>query len=214
MADKFKIPESFKPKNKIFATPRVGVTIGISKAAGYVKTAIIKSSIAGKLDENPDYSITSAMLGTPVYDAVIIKKTLDTSVGLSPTGEDYALFESGIVTINQSRNIVSTSVQGRNGTIKEYISDNDFEINIKCVIASQYAERAPKEDMENVLNLLTQQNEIVIISDYLSLFKIQYAVVQQYSFSQVEGTLNQIQMDLKLLSDEPIELKLGIDPDA
>jgi hypothetical protein len=211
---RFDIPTFQQVKDKTFATPRLGVTIAVSKGGDIAKRIIIQSQVAKSVDLFPDDSYRSAMLGTPVYDVLVIKKEIDTFIGVAPTGEGYATFEAVLVTINQSINIIKTPIQGRSGTVKEYISDGDYEINIRGIVTSQYAERWPREDMENIASLLTLPNEIVLVSDYISLFKIQYAVVESYSFSQVEGSLNQIQMDLKLISDEPVELKLGIDPDA
>lgn len=215
MADKkFQIPASFKPEKKIITTPRVGITIATSIGFNKAKTAVIKSNIAPKLDFFPDDSVTSTMLGTPVFDQLVIKKAIDTVVKSDQTGPDYAKFDAVVITVNQTRNIVTTPIQGRNGTVKEYISDGDYDINVTGIITSSYAQRSPKEDIENISELMKLPNEIIIISDFLSLFKIQYAVIHSYKFNQVEGSVNQIQMDMRLISDEPVELKLGIDPNA
>lgn len=211
---KFDIPESFKPINKVIITPRVGVTVAQSLTLGKVKTNLIRSSVEPRVDLLPDKSTPSAMLGTPVVDQLIIKRNIDSVIGQDQTGDDYLKFDSIVISINQTRNIVKTAIQGRNGTVKEYISDGDFDISINGVITSTYSERTPREELENCYNLFKEPNELVVVSDFLSVFGIQYCVVMNYVFSQVEGSVNQINMDLKLLSDDPIELKLGIDPNA
>jgi DNA primase large subunit len=212
MADKFNIPDSFNPAKKVVTTPRTSVTIGLSQAASRAKISVIKSNIPAEL--LPDESVKSAILGTPVYDQLVIKKAIDTVVNSDQTSTDYVKFDAVIIVINQNRNIVTTPIQGRNGTVKEYISDGDYDINVRGIIASPYPERSPREEIENISELFKLQNELVVVSEYLALFKVQYAVVQSYSFSQIEGSINQVMIDLRLLSDDPIELKLGIDPDA
>lgn len=214
MADKFQIPDSFNPLKKVITTPRTAVTIGLSQASSRTKVKILQSQIDSKYDYFGDASVKGIGLGTPVYDQLVVKRAIDTLPTNEQSGDDFVKFDSVIVTINQTRNIVTTPIQGRNGTVKEYISDGDFEINIKGLVVSTSPQRAPREIMENIANLFSLPNEIVVVSDYISLFKIDYAVVLSYAFSQVEGSLNQIQMDLRLLSDSPIELKLGIDGNA
>lgn len=214
MADKLQIPDSFNPLKKVITSPRTAVTIGLSQASSRTKVKILQSQIDSKYDYFGDASVKGIGLGTPVYDQLVIKRAIDTLPTNEQSGDDFVKLDSVIVTINQTRNIVTTPIQGRNGTVKEYISDGDFEINIKGLVVSISPQRAPREIMENIANLFSLPNEIVVVSDYISLFKIDYAVVQSYAFSQVEGSLNQIQMDLRLLSDSPIELKLGIDGNA
>lgn len=209
MADKFQIPESFKPINKAITTIRTGITIGQSQTANRIKTAIIKANITPLVDLFPDGSVPSEMFGTPVYDQVVLKKAID-SVNVN----DVIKFDSVVVNVNQQRNIVRTPINGRNGTVKEYISDGDFDISIDGVITDPHPNRSPKEFLENLYTMLSLPNEIVIISDYLACFKIQYAVVITYTFAQIQGMVNQVEVNIKLVSDEPVELKLGIDPDA
>ena len=41
-----------------------------------------------------------------------------------------------LVTINQEKNIVATPIDGRKGTIKEYISDGDYQITLDVGISN------------------------------------------------------------------------------
>ena len=209
MAKQFDIPDSFKVDKKVFITPRQGQITAQSIIVGKIKTNLIRASITPRVDLFPDNSVPSAMLGTPVYDQIIIKREID-----SANVNDVFKFESALININQPRNIVKTPIQGRNGTVKEYISDGDYEISVRGIIASDKALRSPREFIESLHNLLLEQNEIVLVSDFIGLFKITYVVVENYNFSQIEGSVNQIQFDIKLISDEPVELKLGIDSNA
>jgi hypothetical protein len=204
---------NIRKMNRGSFTNRKLLDVGISITANHLKSAIIRKNANSRYEgQAAHYPI--GQLGNSVYDGLILKVAIDTAVGLPLTSKEYAKFESVIITVNQDKNIVRTPIQGRNGTVKEYISDGDFDINITGLIVSKNPFDAPLEDMENIIEMLKLPNEIVIISDYLALFKIQYAVVHSSKFNQIEGSQNQIQMDIRLLSDEPIELKLGINPNA
>ena len=214
MPDKFNIPDSFQPSKKVITTPQVINNIVRTKVLDGVKRGIIKPQIDAKRDFFPDASVKSAMLGTNVVDQLTIKLEVDTVVGASQSDSTYIKLDAVTMVVTQSKNIVKTPIQGRNGTIKEYISDGDFDITIKGVITSTLPGRSPAEDIDNLVNLMSVPNEIVLVSDFLALFKIQYVVVESYNVSQIEGYTNQVGIDIKLISDEPIELKLGIDPNA
>lgn len=206
---RFDIPDSFNPTKKVFITPRQGQITAQQVTIGKIKQNLMRSSILPRVDLFPDGSTPSAMLGTPVYDQVILKRDIDSS-----NVDDIFKFDSVLVTVSQSKNIVKTPIQGRNGTVKEYISDGDYDITLKGVIVNENPLRSPLEFIETLHNLLLEQNELSIVSNYIVLFGINYVVIESYNFNQVEGSVNQIQFDMKLLSDEPVELKLGIDPNA
>jgi hypothetical protein len=177
MPDRFEIPD-----NKI-TTPRKNFTIGLQQSTGRLKAKLISASLPPQESDTP--VALSAYLGTPVYSQFILKKAIDTVVGNEQTGTDYAKFESVIATVNQQRNIIRTPIQGRNGTVKEYIADGDFEISIHGRIIGKFPQKSPAEEVENIVGLLRQPNELIIVSSYLNLFSIQYVVIMDYHFSQV-----------------------------
>ena len=207
---KITIPESLKVKNKVIITPRQANGILLAQVADKSKARIIEGNVNKNYIEPISKGTVSTMFGTPVIDQVVLKLNIDTPIGQELTGTDYVKFESVLVTVNQQRNIVKTPIQGRNGTVKEYISDGDYDITIDGIITSTNPNLTPLEEMENIISLLKVPNELVIVSEYIALFKVQYIVVDNYNFAQVEGSVNQIKFSLKLISDEPIELQLGI----
>lgn len=206
MANKFQIPPPHIP------TVRKAFVIGRDQILGRVKAKVFSSNFGTQESDEP--VDTSAYLGTPVYSQFVLKRDINTTVGQEHSGDGYCKFESAIGIINQQRNIERTVIQGRNGTVKEYISDGDFEISIRGRVIGKFPNQAPKEEMQNIIALLKEPNELVIISDFVALFGIQYVVGVSYNFRQVEGSINEYEFSLELYSDDPIELKLGIDPDA
>lgn len=215
MAGKFKLPKSLDPTKKVFITPRTGVVVGIAIGANHAKSALMKSQVTA-LDNIPNINLVkSQMLGTPVVDQFIIKREIDTLTNFFPqTSPNYAKFDAATIVINQTRNIVKTPIQGRNGSVLEYISDDNYEINVKAIMCGLDPDTAPLTELEQLLGLLTEPNELVLSCDFLTTFSIQYAVPMSYTVTQIEGSVNQIQIDMRFISDEALELKLGIDPNA
>src|SRR6185312_7476851 len=69
--------------------------------------------------------------------------------------------------VSQKRNIVTTKIQGRNGSIKEYISDEDFEITIKGTIPGENG-AFPIKAVTQLMTICKLQQSLKINSAYLN----------------------------------------------
>lgn len=197
------VPDAIPPtKEKVFV---VGQAVGVN---------ILKKVLIGQRTNPEDVEIGKSILGTPIYTRVVLKENIDTQIGNDTAGVGYIKMDNAIVTITQSKNIIKTAVQGRNGTIKEYIADGDYTIKVDAQILSPYPYVFPDEELKYLSELLTIPNEIVIDSDFVNLFNISYCVVESYDFNQVEGSRNKVNFSMTLLSDYPVELELGISDNA
>lgn len=154
-----------------------------------------------------DYTMTTletgkaplSMLGTPVFADLILRNKSGV-IGLQLL---WALLE-----VNMQKNIVKTAVQGRDGTVKEYVSDGDYQVTIRGGLFSSFSYAYPKDDVLQLMQLLQLKEPLDVISEYLnSLFNITNLVVEDYSFSQKEGVQNVQLFEIKTVSDFPIELK-------
>lgn len=165
-------------------------------------SAVSKNEIADQ-----DYNMTTmetgkaplSMLGTPVFADLILQNDKKGSLKLQLL---WALVE-----VNMQKNIVKTAVQGRDGTVKEYVSDGDYQVTIRGGLFSSFSYAYPKEDMQTLLSLLALKTPLTVISEYLLQFNIYELVVEDYSFSQKEGVQNVQLFEIKTVSDYPIELK-------
>ncbi|MFK7061524.1 DUF6046 domain-containing protein [Flavobacterium oreochromis] len=141
-----------------------------------------------------------------------------TSVALRYKGlKDIEIVEC-IMTINQERNIVTTPLQGRDGTIKEYISDGDYSITLEAGI-NNYKEDGenvsasydyPKSKVEDLCRMLEVKDALQIQSDFLDIFNIKSVVVKNYNLIQ-ETHSNRQGISISLLSDAPYQIKLKQD---
>lgn len=120
-----------------------------------------------------------------------------------------------IISVNQEKNIVVTALQGRNGTIKEYISDGDYQISVVAAVSS-YKEKAddyeasleyPEDKVRQLTELLQLPETLNVQSDFLDVFGIKSVVVTGFSLEQ-ETHSNRQAFQIQMLSDLPYEIKL------
>lgn len=143
------------------------------------------------------FSISSSKtswLGTLIWSDMIIKYE---------NTEVY--FDTVLFNVSQSKNIVKTALQGRNGTIKEYISDGDYVIDIRAAIVSQGREY-PEDAVRNLVGLLAIPEALEIVSPLLQLFEVYSVVVEDYKLLSQEGFTNTQLVEINCVSDSPIEL--------
>lgn len=153
---------------------------------------------------------SSGNFGLPVFDIVTFggengvryKTTDGKSIAIGRLDVGVAL-----CTVNMTKNIVVTSIQGRNGTVKEYISDGDYQINIKGVIVINAQDAYPEFEVNVLKQYCDAPIEIPVACTYLNRFGIKNIVITDYSFEQSEGMRNVQTFTINCLSDNPIELK-------
>lgn len=138
-----------------------------------------------------------------------------TSLAFQYKGKQIELLEC-IVTINQEKNIVTTPMQGRDGTIKEYISDGDYAITIDAAVCSydendwEKSKAYPIEKLQELITFLKVKDGLEVQSDFLTLFEIKSAVIKSYGMVQ-ETHSNRQSFQIQMLSDTPYEIKIQQD---
>lgn len=115
-------------------------------------------------------------------------------------------FNTVLFNVSQTKNIVATAIQGRDGTIKEYISDGDYEIDVKLLIVNDQSKIYPVDRVNEVISLLRVKDSIEVISPFLQAFNIFNVVITDYKALSREGFLNTQPFEINMISDNPIEL--------
>lgn len=150
-----------------------------------------------RLNTGADDSARLSMLGTPVFSDLWLKEN-DTDPGLII---DTVLFD-----VNQTRNIVTTAIQGRDGTVKEYVSDGDYQITVRGFLVEAGPYDYPTAQVRELLRLCKVKAAIQVISPFLQLFQVYDAVITDYRLPQLEGFQNMQPFELTCISDVPLEL--------
>lgn len=124
----------------------------------------------------------------------------------SPEGDVYTLPNEPIVSLNATKTIVETPTIGkkRKGTVKEYITTEDWSISIVgvCFIPGE-PEVYPAEEVA-MLNELYDIDEALEIVDspFFELFQIRKLVLKKYSLDEMIGEPGIQRYSFEAVSDE------------
>lgn len=98
------------------------------------------------------------------------------------------VINDAVCSVSGSKNIVSTRMVGMDGTVKEYIDEGDYQVNITAgivavrdgVIVDEY----PAEGLAELRAFLDSREPIDVHSAFLEIFDINSIVVQSFSATQ------------------------------
>lgn len=112
-----------------------------------------------------------------------------------------------IIEVNKPRNIIKTAIQGRNGTVKEYISDGDYQINARGMISNPF-NSFPLADTRDLRTILEVPQQLPVISLFLNdVFEVFEIVIEKYFIPQIEGKRNEVPFTFSASSDVPLDLE-------
>jgi hypothetical protein len=182
-----------------------GFGLGLIKPKFYNVKPISDDEFGAVVDGDLNSGV--GLWGLPVFDVLEFDSLDYTDLD----GKKYHLeglsFGTALLVVTMSKNIVTTPIQGRNGTVKEYISDGDFMINIKGMLVGNGVDVSPTKLKSDLVAYCKAPVEFGVASNLLTDFGIKSIVIKDYSFPQIEGSRNTVPFELSCLSDSPIELK-------
>lgn len=161
-----------------------------------------------------EYAISS--LGTPLFFPMTIDGVL--------------LPNAPLITVTSVKHVVKTPVAGRDYTVKEIVSLDDYKINIKGVATNYDAingvakndsgviyEDYPEDWLVLLNNLYKRKRSerandtisLPVQCDLLRMLGIHYLVLEKISFPAMVGVQSALAYEMEAVSDEHIELLLA-----
>lgn len=125
--------------------------------------------------------------------------------------EDYVLpfmrIDAVNVSVSRSKNIVKTAIEGRDHTVKEHISNGDFNIAVEGLIANDsYSKEYPKGKLFALKQFLNAPYALRVTHAILNRLGIFEIVIDNYNIPSIDGVKNIQKFSFQATSDEPIEL--------
>lgn len=183
---------------------------------------------------NPNFDTKTALKSTAVNVAFLFgmqaaepfdKKDLEarawlTSLAVEVEGQKF-IFNEVVMSVTQERNIVTTALQGRDGTIKEFISNGDYVITVDAGVMADNGDKEitdnengffipknhyPEKELKKLRKILTKKTAVAVQSDFLEVFEIKSAVIKSFGLTQ-ETHSNRQSIQITMLSDLPYEIK-------
>lgn len=130
------------------------------------------------------------------YDTIIRGKKARVSF------EGYGFPDDTALSISSGKNIVRTPVQGRHGTIKELISDGDYEITITGTIV--HPNSYPEQGVRQFHRLVKIGAALPIECDLLATISVHHIVITGWSLDEGRGGECSQKFRIAAVSDEPI----------
>lgn len=155
--------------------------------------------------QNQDTTNFVSKLGTPVYSNVIFNsaQVFDNIGRIIGFWKDFRI-DDVLLQVSQSKKIITTEIQGRDGTVKEYIGLDDFQIQITGRLNGKYNVN-PKEETKQLKEILDAGQPLAITNWWLQNLGITDIVVQNYSFEQTEGEYSTQYFTINAISDKVVE---------
>lgn len=119
---------------------------------------------------------------------------------------DQLVLNSIQITVNQAKNIVKTSINGRSGTIKEFITHDDYSIEVNATM-QELSGGFPADQIDVFKRLADVEESVPIESKILNeLFGIDRVVIEKFSVSPVSGFSN-ASLSISMISDVEFDLR-------
>jgi hypothetical protein len=190
-----------------------------SQGGALAKTAIHRAFVNYKEISKEQYDDDlkkSTKFGVPTFDMFSFNCTSTDKLTYKASkefgGGDVILsfpftFETALIEVNQTKNIVKTSISGLNGTVKEYMSEGDNIINLKGVIVGGVANQRPDvTQLNSLIAYLNAPLTLPISCNFLNELLITSVIIESYKFGQREGARNVIDIEINMISDTAIVL--------
>lgn len=153
--------------------------------------------------EIPDAPIGVGALGNPVYsDIEFLEGEWTDSTGKTYEHGNLKL-QTVIMMISQAKRIVRTEIQGKDGSVKEYIGMDDYLVQISGVIDGANGVY-PIDDVATLKGILTAPKSIEVVSWYLQQFDIDNLTITDFNIPQIPGGYSSQPFTISGLSDKPI----------
>lgn len=121
-----------------------------------------------------------------------------------------------IITVSQEPKILQTPIQGRDGTIKEFIATDDYKISLDVAVSSyeKGGEQRffyPINELKSLEYFLSIKEPLALQTYILRVFGIYSGVVSAYSLQQ-ETHSNRQSLRIELISDDPYIIRQKKEP--
>ena len=160
-------------------------------------------------------------LDTPVWDRLVIGTNneggndnyvneLGQNISITPL-----IIDTILIDVQQMNNIVKTSVQGRSGTVKEFINRGDYALTFKGFISNGNKNNInvyPEAEVQNFVNIMKKNGSIIVTNSRLNdIYKIDEVVINSYNLPTIEGLTNLQPFSFTAISELPKDSQLVLE---
>ena len=120
-------------------------------------------------------------------------------------GKEELVMNDAVIGLSRKKNIVSTPMVGRDGTVKEYVNQDDYQIKIAVGVQAKrdgvLVDEYPTEGIEELRRFFDVAEAIEVRSKFLAVFEIDQIVITDFSLTQATES-NYQPITLSAVADE------------
>lgn len=145
--------------------------------------------------------------GISVQPGDLTGKYFATDITLSNSRGQSLTLTDAVCSVSRARTIVRTALVGMPGTIKESITEGDYELSITVGLVAvdatsgAFVDRYPADGVSALRTILDTPEALAVKSEFLALFDIDRIVVEDYKLDQMTYSNRQI-VTIRAASDE------------
>lgn len=177
------------------------------RLAFVLKAAAInfKPSLFNTSDPIEDEPVGTSIIGTPVFDNLTFKP--GTFIDRDGNEIEYngIRVDTVLMTVSNKRNIVETPISGSDNTIKEFINNGPYTIQVEGAIYNPDPNQVdvyPAVDVKALITLTRVPDSIEVVSKFLNQFNIKDVVVRNPQFPTVPGMRGRQLFRMTLVTDD------------
>jgi hypothetical protein len=195
----------------------ISIDLAAVSWANYMSKRLVRFK-EGRKGEAPSWEgrgeeITAAERGVPITDRAYWEgRYVLCPVRLRAQTESGTLeteLPDAVAAVSRERRIVSTALTGRDGTVKEYINEGDWAVNlvvgIQAVRDGVIADEWPGDELRELRKILDTKAAIEVHSEFLAIFDITKIVIKSYQATQMTES-NYQAVSINAVSDEDYEI--------
>jgi hypothetical protein len=196
---------------KDFILPGPLAKVQTSSSVGFQVSRTGLQALKGQLyqveDQPFDEPIGTSPLGTPVYDDVSFPAGQYVNLFGDIIAFEEVRLQNVLIVANRAKRVIKTPVQGRDGTIKEYISAGDYIITVSGQLNSE-SNTFPELELQNLNAIMDANAALSVVSSFLNDgLNVGHIVIESDSYKQVRGSRNSIDISFQAVSDVSIDLE-------
>lgn len=141
-----------------------------------------------------------------VSEALLRGKPYFTTLTLEYKGEKFNLPNEPLISLSQVKTIKETATVGkyRKGTVKEYITTEDYQITVRGVcVNTEDMESYPSEQVEEINRLFDINDAVQVVGNkFFELFGVRALVIKEKKFEEMAGQQGLQKYTLTAVSDQ------------
>lgn len=180
-----------------------------NKYGEQVNDALILGMPYGKNDKTPiEKTLTIGEQYKRVWDKTknCYVRVVDSSKSRTIQSQSLVWFDlTPMVSLQSSKNLILTKVEGRDYSRKELVSGGDLNFSVKGKIVSGYPDIYPENEVKKFIQIMQYGGVVQVASPMFSVFNVTQIMIKDFQCDQTEGFKDTQPYSFSCVAVEPNE---------